>query len=131
MALSKRTTARTDPEPSFLSDDMIELIARRFRLLGEALRLRILHLLQGREYTVNELAEAVHAHQSNVSRHLGALYEGGLVGRRREGNNIYYSVTDPVVSELCRIVCDKAMEEAKMKLACLQLPPARKKLSSV
>jgi DNA-binding transcriptional ArsR family regulator len=72
---------------------------------------------------VNELSEAVHANQSNVSRHLGALYGGGILSRRREGNNIYYAVTDPVVNELCRVVCDQAMEEARIRLASLQ-PPA-------
>ena len=124
MAPTTAETKRTDPNVLFLTDSMIEIIARRFRLLGEPLRLRLLHLLQCREYTVNELAEAIHANQSNVSRHLGALHEGGILSRRREGNSIHYSVTDPVVAELCRVVCDRAMEEARIKLACLQ-PPAR------
>jgi DNA-binding transcriptional ArsR family regulator len=131
VALSKTEIGRTDPKVPFLTDSMIELIARRFRLLGDPLRLRLLHLLQCREYTVNELAEAIHASQSNVSRHLGTLHEGGLLSRRRDGNNICYSVTDPVVAELCRIVCDRAMEEERMKLARLQPPAARKKSLAV
>ena len=80
---------------------MRELVARRFRLLGEPFRLRILQLLENREITVNEIVDALKANQSNVSKHLGLLYDGGLVGRRREGTSTYYFISDPVVMQLC------------------------------
>ena len=108
-----------DAQDLFLSDDMIEMVARKFRLLGEPIRLRLLRLLQEREYSVNELTKAVHGNQSNVSRHLGALHEGGVLNRRREGSNIYYSISDPLVTELCHIVCDHAREQARSMLALL------------
>ena len=58
----------------------------------------------GRKITVNEIVEALQANQSNVSKHLGLLYDGGLAGRRRDGNSIYYFIADPVVAQLCDLV---------------------------
>ena len=99
-----------------LSDKMLELVARRFRLLGEPFRLRILQLLENREITVNEIVDALKANQSNVSKHLGLLYDGGLVSRRREGTSTYYFISDPVVMQLCDLVCHSATEEIRAAL---------------
>jgi DNA-binding transcriptional ArsR family regulator len=102
---------------------MIELIARRFRMLGEPQRLRILQVLQQKERTVGEIVEVLAGNQPNISKHLQSLYAAGLVGRRREGNSIYYSVAD-LVAKLCDLVCRSAAEEARAKLAGLEkIPP--------
>ena len=98
---------------------MIELVARRFRLLGEPLRLRMLQMLESGEMTVNGLAEALNASQPNVSRHLTALFDGGLLERRREGNLIYYSIADPMVFKLCDLVCSSTRERIESQLQAL------------
>ena len=99
-----------------LSDQMIELVARRFRMLGEPQRLRILQTLETGERTVGEVVESLAANQSNISKHLQALYDAGLVNRRREGNSIYYSIADAVTFKLCALVCQSAADEARTKL---------------
>ena len=109
-----------------LSDQMIELAARRFRMLGEPQRLRILQTLEAGERTVGDVVEALNANQSNISKHLQALYDAGLVGRRREGNSIYYGIADPVIFKLCDLVCHSAAEEARVKLAELARAPQRR-----
>jgi DNA-binding transcriptional ArsR family regulator len=96
---------------------MLEVVAARFRALGEPLRLRILQVLELGEAPVGEIVERLEANQSNVSRHLQNLYDAGLVGRRREGSNIFYSISDPTVSKICRLVCDRAEEDARHQLA--------------
>jgi DNA-binding transcriptional ArsR family regulator len=88
-----------------LSGKNIQAVARRFRMLGEPQRLRILSALEAGERSVNEIAGALGATQSNVSRHLGALAAAGLVNRRRAGTNAYYSIADPIVFRLCELVC--------------------------
>jgi DNA-binding transcriptional ArsR family regulator len=105
-----------------LSEKMLELVARRFKLLGEPLRLRILQLLEPGETTVNDIVQALEANQSNVSKHLGLLYDGGLVGRRRDRNSIYYFIADPVVFQICALVCHSASEDARTTLAELSQP---------
>lgn len=99
-----------------LSDRMIEVVARRFRVLGEPQRLRILQMLERGEHTVSEVVAALQGNQPNISKHLQALYEAGLVGRRREGTRILYSIADPVVFRLCELVCRSAVDEARERL---------------
>lgn len=107
-----------------MSEDLLDMVARRFRMLGEPQRLRILQVLQPAEKTVNQIVEQVEGNQSNISRHLQALFDSGLVTRRREGTAIYYSIADPVIFQLCDLVCESAREEAREKLVKLSNVPA-------
>ena len=76
--------------PHPIPDDLAELIARRFRAIGEPMRVRLLDLLRDGEPSVNALAERLGAGQQNVSKHLGVLADTGIVARRKEGNHVYY-----------------------------------------
>jgi DNA-binding transcriptional ArsR family regulator len=100
------------PASAPLSDELLEAVARRFRLLGEPARLRLLRWLESGEHTVNELAEKMHGTQANVSRHLTAMHEAGLLKRRREGTSVYYSIADPTVFRLCELMCNSARNAA-------------------
>ena len=102
-----------------MSSELVEAVARRFRMLGEPARLRLLQLLEGGERTVNDLAAAAGGTQANISRHLTALHGAGLVGRRREGGCVYYSISDPVVWELCELVCRSTREQLQAQLGAL------------
>ena len=103
-----------------LTGEMLELVAQRFRLLGEPVRLRLLQALESGERNVNELVDALNGNQPNISRHLNALFDGGLLARRRDGNSIYYSIADPVVLKLCELVCSSAREQARVRLIALE-----------
>jgi len=95
-------------ERSFLQGldaEALNLVADRFRVLGEPLRLRILQLLLRRERSVMELAGELQTSQPNVSKHLRRLQDAGLLRRRQEGNTAYYSIADDSVVELCDLVC--------------------------
>ena len=88
-----------------LSEAALELVARRFAVLAEPMRLRLLHALCDGERHVSALVEAVGASQTNVSRHLQVLATHGLVTRRREGVLVFYTIADPTLFELCQLVC--------------------------
>lgn len=98
---------------------MIELVARRFRTLGEPYRLRLLQALETGEMTVNELVYALDGNQSNVSKHLQLLHDGGLVSRRREGTSIVYGISDPMVFRLCQLVCRSESRKSKLEAEAL------------
>lgn len=100
---------------------VIEAVAHRFRVLGEPQRLRILQALETGPRTVSQLVEAVQANQPNVSRHLQALFDAGLIARRRAGNSVVYSVSDPVVFKLCGLVCDNVLERARADMAAMSM----------
>lgn len=91
--------------PRPLPDPLIELIARRFRVLGEPMRLKLLDALRAGEASVAGLREATGASQQNVSKHLGVLLEAGIVGRRKDGNQVFYSIADEEIFRLCEEVC--------------------------
>jgi DNA-binding transcriptional ArsR family regulator len=91
--------------PHPLPDSLVELIAQRFRVIGEPMRIRLLDRLRQGEATVNELTEATGASQQNVSKHLGLLADAGIVGRRKDGTRVYYRVVDEGVFGLCEQVC--------------------------
>jgi len=88
-----------------LTEEALELIAARFRVLAEPMRLKILNSLGESEMTVTELVEATSAGQANVSKHLAMLADARLVARRKEGLNVYYRVADETVFDLCDAVC--------------------------
>lgn len=110
-----------------LTETMTEVVAQRFRLLGEPMRLRILQLLEQGEMPVNEIVDTLKSSQPNISKHLQALCQGGLITRRREGLNIFYSIADPMVFKLCDLVCNSATEQTRARLAEMDAPPAPEK----
>lgn len=85
--------------------EALELVAARFRVLGEPTRLRLLQSLVAGERSVSDLAEQLDTTQPNVSKHLRVMQDAGLVARRQEKNTAFYSVADDSVFELCDIVC--------------------------
>jgi len=88
-----------------LPDPLVDVIARRFRVIGEPMRIRILDRLRDDEASVNELCAAIPASQQNVSKHLGILLDAGIVGRRKEGARVLYSIADESIISLCEQVC--------------------------
>ena len=99
--------------PHPLPDALVELVARRFRVIGEPMRIKLLDRLRSGEATVQELTEAVAASQQNVSKHLGLLHEAGIVARRKEGTQVYYRVLDAGVFELCETVCGSVQRQVE------------------
>lgn len=94
------------PLPSPIPERLVELIAERFRLLGEPMRIRALDRLRASgEASVGELADELETSQQNVSKHLTVLYTAGILERRRDGNRVLYSIADEGVLDLCESVC--------------------------
>ncbi len=87
-----------------LSEDQLEQVALRFRLLGEPMRLRILQAVCGEPRTVNEIVEAVAATQANVSKHLSLLAGAGILARQKDGQRVYYCMKDQLAMKLCILV---------------------------
>ncbi|MBK8230938.1 MAG: winged helix-turn-helix transcriptional regulator [Candidatus Eisenbacteria bacterium] len=87
------------------NDPTLDRIAQRFRLLGDPVRLKLLHALREGERTVTALVKSTGAGQANVSKHLALMLREGVVARRKQGLHVYYAVTDAHVFELCDVVC--------------------------
>lgn len=107
---------RTNPT---LSLEALELVARRFRTLGDATRLALLQSLFAQERTVQELCTLTGASQANASKHLALLFDQGLVARRRDGLFTRYRINDTTLQGLCRLVCDSLAERHEIVRAHL------------
>lgn len=95
-------------------EELIEDAARRFALLSDPTRLRLISALyEAGELSSGELAELAGVSAANTSQHLSRLLSGGIVARRREGTSIRYRIVDGTIEQICRIVC-----------ARLEAPPA-------
>jgi DNA-binding transcriptional ArsR family regulator len=104
--------------PHPLPDELAELIARRFRVIGEPTRIRLLDHLRDGERSVTELVDLLGAGQQNISKHLMVLADAGVLARRKEGNHVYYRIVDDGVLGLCEQVCG-SLEQQFQTLASL------------
>ncbi|MHB8241074.1 MAG: ArsR/SmtB family transcription factor [Solirubrobacteraceae bacterium] len=85
------TTSTTTPP---LSDELLELIAQRMRIIGEPTRLRILQLLEQHSATVQEVADELMLPHQNASHHMNALHRVGVLSRTRKGSTAIYTLAD-------------------------------------
>lgn len=95
----------TNPIPHPLPDALAELVAARFRVLSEPMRIKLLDRLREGDATVQELQEGLGVSQQNVSKHLGVLLNAGMVRREKQGTYSRYAIADPSVFALCDQVC--------------------------
>jgi len=85
-------------------------VAAYFSVLSEPARLRIMYAVCAGEKSVSEVLEICGTSQANVSRHLMALYQVGILQRRKDGVTVYYSIADNTTVEMCQTVCTKIAE---------------------
>lgn len=104
-----------------LTSEILELVANRFRVLAEPLRLEILQNLGNEEHSVGEIVLATGATQPNISKHLRVMQEAGILKRRQEKNSVYYSVADESIFSMCDTVCNslKVQTENQSKIMAL------------
>jgi len=84
--------------------ELYSLKAELCKTFADPKRLMIIEELQAGERSVGELAKGLSVPHAVASRHLAVLRERGAVKSRRDGTNIYYSLTDPRIGEACQLV---------------------------
>ncbi len=98
----------------------LELVAARFRALGEPVRLRILQILAQGECPVSRLVNLIGSTQPNISKHLRVLQDVGLVERRPQGSVANYAIADATVLELCDLVCAGVRERLESQVNAMR-----------
>lgn len=115
------------PNHPELSPEALGLVADRFRVLAEPLRLQILQFLRNGEKNITELTSLLGTTQPNVSKHVRILQEAGLIGRRQAGNTIFCFVADDSVFELCDVVCTSLYTRMSSQARLLEQPGRRRR----
>ncbi len=110
----KKMAKTAPPENNVLteSEEVFEKAAEVFRVMSAPMRLRIISALCNGEKNVGELLSEIDTTQPNMSQHLNTLYQAGVLGKRREGVQIYYRIINDRVVTLCRAVCVQIASEA-------------------
>lgn len=106
---------RADPRAT-----LYELEADAMKALAHPKRLLILDLLSdGEERNVSDLQSETGLSQSNLSQNLAVMRTAGLLMTRRDGNLIYYRITDPLVTRavsMMRAVMARQVEDQQFLL---------------
>jgi len=91
---------------------ILQMMAGKFRLIGEPTRLSILHaLMDGGEKNVGQVVSETGRSEANVSRHLKQLATAKMVVRRKEGLQVFYRLDDPVIEQVCQLVCGALLKQ--------------------
>ena len=96
-------------------DRVFESAAELFGLLSTPVRLKIISAVCQGERNVSELLEQINTTQPNMSQHLNTLYQAGVIGKRREGVQIFYRIINDRVVTLCRAVCTQIAIESDLR----------------
>ena len=100
--------------PKPISNSILEMMASKFKLIGEPTRLAILHtLMGGEEKNVGQVVVETGRSEANVSRHLKQLAKAKMVARRKEGLQVFYRLTDQVIEQICRLVCGALLDQVQ------------------
>ena len=83
-----------------MEEELVRMIAGVFSAIAHPNRIKILEFLRDGEKCNCEIYPTLGLEQSNLSRHLKALTDIGLLASRKEGVSVYYRVTDRKVFEL-------------------------------
>ena len=97
-----------------LGQEQLQQVATLFRALAEPTRLAIIQDLKSGERNVSEIVSCQSSSQANISKQLKQLHEAGLIERRKQSNQVYYQIADPMVLELCKLVCEKINRDPHM-----------------
>jgi ArsR family transcriptional regulator len=95
-----------------LNDAELERVAEQFRLLGEPMRLKILQALCVKPLPVGEIVAATGATQSNISKHLSLLASAGVITRQKDGQFVYYGMSNPLTMKLCELVHKELLNQS-------------------
>jgi ArsR family transcriptional regulator len=97
-----------------MPDSIRRLKAGIFQALGHPTRIAILELLERGEVSAGTLIEELGMEQANISQHLAVLRAKQIVVNRKAGNQVFYSVRDPVILKvlaLMRRYLEKHLQE--------------------
>jgi ArsR family transcriptional regulator len=82
-----------------------------FKALGHPIRLRIILELMESDKSVSELWHVLGVSQTLVSQHLAVLRHSGIIKSFRRGNTVYYSVLNPIVVEIFKLIQKQNLKE--------------------
>jgi ArsR family transcriptional regulator len=109
--MTATTTSQPSVEDQQSAARVFAVAAELFSVLSTPIRLQILSALCDGELTVSQILEKIATTQPNLSQHLAILYRHGVIGKRKEGTQVIYSVQSEKAVALCRSVVSQVAIE--------------------
>jgi DNA-binding transcriptional ArsR family regulator len=110
-------------------DSLRRFKADIFQALAHPTRIAILEFLGDGELSAGALIEKLGMEQANVSQHLAILRAKQIVMNRRAGNQVFYSVRDPIIIEVLHLM--RTYFQAHLKESLAMLDEMEKPLETV
>ena len=101
----RKPTVNEAQAPATEPDEVFDQAAELFRVMSAPMRLKIISSLCTSEKNVTQLLTEINTTQPNMSQHLNTLYHAGVLGKRREGVQIFYRIVNDRAAQMCRAVC--------------------------
>lgn len=101
-----------DTQKVVKTDQTFESAADLFRVMSAPMRLKIINCLCDGEKNVSYLLTKIDTTQPNMSQHLNTLYQAGILGKRRDGVQIFYRIADQRIVSICEAVCQEIARTA-------------------
>lgn len=98
-----------------MSEELMSLVAERFKALADPARVRLLNALRDGERSVGDLVDDAGLTQANASKHLARLHQLGFVTRHRDGLHTYYALADQDILRLCDLMCGRIEAETRTR----------------
>ncbi|MEY3610321.1 MAG: Biofilm growth-associated repressor [Pseudomonadota bacterium] len=95
-------------------DEVFDKAADLFAVMSTPIRLRIISELCQGEKNVGQLLENIGVAQPNMSQHLNIMFRSGVLGKRRQGAQVFYRIADETAAKVCRAVCTQVAIGADM-----------------
>jgi ArsR family transcriptional regulator len=89
-----------------VQDTLRRYKASIFQALSHPTRIAILELLRDREYSARTIQEKLGLEQANLSQHLAILRSRQIVVNRKDGNQVFYSIRNPVLVQVLDLMRD-------------------------
>ena len=93
--------------------ELFEMHADICKTLANPKRLEIIYALKDGERSAGDIVSALGIPKANVSQHLSVLKACGVVRSRREGVNIFYSISSPKIVSACTLMREVLLEQLK------------------
>lgn len=100
--------------------ELFQLQAEVCKTLANPVRLEIIDILKGGEKSVTELVVATELTKSNISQHLSLLKSSGVVLTRRNGQNIYYSISNKKIIDACSLMKEVLTEKLESQQSIIE-----------
>ena len=98
------STMKKDSKQSDVENEILERQVLICKSFANSTRLHILDLLGKRDWSAAEIQQELGISKANLSQHATVLRSAGVVVRRRQGNQVYFSLAMPEVKKACQLI---------------------------